>query len=137
MPYIVREWLRLCWFNRFPSNCLEGGNKTSFIDSPVDRSEALELAVRDSCCNNTVVFENICSSRRVHADFEAIIDEDIAGEEIRVHLRNMKYILQFHHSGIAVPIYDGDIDRSNTYSIQLSLCCLDLNRVFEMEISPI
>jgi hypothetical protein len=66
--------------------------------------------VGDGCCDDIVVFEDVGSSRSKHTDFEAVVDEDVAGEEIRVHLRNMKYILQLHRPEGVPSICDGDVE---------------------------
>lgn len=135
MPCAVGEHSRLCWLGGFPSDGFQGGNGAPVVDiSVADCSESLELAVGDGRCDDVAVLENIRSSGPMHADFEAILDEDVAGDEIRVHLGNMKYILHFHNLVIAASIYDGDVDRADANSVEPSLCRLDVDRLLETEV---
>src|SRR5271167_4377512 len=136
MPRLVREHARRCWPDGLPPNRLEGGDGAPLIDDSVvaDSLKALELAMRDGHCDYMAVFEDVGAPGWVHADFEAVVHEDIAGEEIRVHLGNMKYILQFHYLRITLSVLDGDVDRANPDSMKMSLGCLNIDGLPEVEI---
>jgi len=89
VPNVV--WKRLwrsrlfCWFAPDGLECV------FFI---THRLEAQKLAVGNCFRHDLATEENACPSCRVHTDFESLSKQNIAGKQVRIHSRYVKYLLQ-------------------------------------------
>ena len=122
MPNVVWKWLwwqsRLVWF---ASNCFE---RVFFAHC----LEAQKLAMGNRYCYDLTTEEDICPSCGVHTDFESFSKQNIAGKQVRIHSRYVKYLLQGYFHACAFFAFNRDMDAPSANAVELSLCCVDFNR---------
>src|SRR5579859_4010661 len=124
MPHTVQEWL--CWLWGL-QRLWTGRFERADVDGLLDRSEARKFAMWYCRSYDATVLDNFGPSLGMHVDFCPVCKQNIGRDKVHIHVWYMENVHQRYLQRRSSSVCNHDLYCPNSYSLELSLGCIDVN----------